>query len=119
MVQSTMLKTRKKLKLHFSCARHTEGTCQYNGEAGNTFTTETSVWQKWVKVSFCAFQTGKAAWDKDFGGVVEGLKGLYCAALDDEKADFVAFIRWVLDGMLVAWECCSTQLQGCLAANHS
>ena len=46
-----MLKTRKKLLLHFSCAKCTAGTCIYNGTE-KTFTTETSVWQKWVKVLF-------------------------------------------------------------------
>eukprot|EP00002_Diphylleia_rotans_P031068 TRINITY_DN6432_c0_g1_i1.p1 TRINITY_DN6432_c0_g1~~TRINITY_DN6432_c0_g1_i1.p1 ORF type:complete len:602 (+),score=135.74 TRINITY_DN6432_c0_g1_i1:66-1871(+) len=86
--QDAYFKTHKKLQLHFSCAKKTP-KCIYSTK---TFIAETVQINKWIKVAYCGVLAGKAIWEMDPIGAVEGLMSVFDAANQSYDANFRSFI---------------------------
>jgi len=80
---------RRTLTLHFECGLN-EQNCLYTRD--KPFTTDTSDWAKWVKMSFTLFKLGKALYDKSLGDAFGAAKDLFDQYKQKEDGDFMSYI---------------------------
>jgi len=82
-------KIRRTLTLYFQCA-HEYPECLY--PKTSQFTTETSDWAKWLKVSMSLVKLGKALYEKEIFDVVDHVREIYEEIKGKEDADFMSYI---------------------------
>ena len=85
---STEGRIKKTLKLHFECSRQ-DDNCLY--PADRPFTTETKIWNRWLKIAMSAVKIGKAMIIPfDSEGAVEAVREAYNAYKDKDDKDFIS-----------------------------
>jgi hypothetical protein len=87
---STEGRVQKVLRLHFICAREGE-RCLYPHD--REFTTETRVWNKWLKLAVSALSVGVSVINPLEGGALSQVREAYEAYKEGEDADFLAFVN--------------------------
>ena len=86
---STEGRVQKVLRLHFICARQGD-RCLYPSD--REFTTETKIWNKWLRLAVSALSLGISVMNPLEGAALSQVRDAYDAFRGEEDAEFLKFV---------------------------